>query len=282
MSAPRAFLRPERRFLLAAGADVEAWWQGQATNEMRVALGEPVAFCLVEATGQLRAVVDGIRLSADLLSKFPFLADKGLVQNSDPEHGYLFVTENPEVLLRRANDYVILEDVSLSILNGPVATILSDDQPPNLIGVPVPGGFDILLPEEHSVSLEAEEELLTLRLAEGVPQIGLDTSEKTLPPELGEWFDKRYIHYAKGCYMGQEVLQRIHSRGHVNRVWTVLRVSEPVAFASPVWSHSGDRVGAVTQCRHHSEFGWLVGAILKRDAAQSPLLIAEREAAHLL
>lgn len=65
------------------------------------------------------------------------------------------------------------------------------------------------------------------RLSRYQPEFGVDTHEKTLPPELGPLFEEKYLNYNKGCYTGQEVLQRIHSRGHTNRTWTVFRSSSP-------------------------------------------------------
>ena len=42
---------------------------------------------------------------------------------------------------------------------------------------------------------------------------------RTLPPEMGPAFEAAHVSYTKGCYTGQEVLMRIHSRGHTNKTW---------------------------------------------------------------
>ena len=52
------------------------------------------------------------------------------------------------------------------------------------------------------------------RILKGVPRIGIDISERDLPQETGQ---ERALHYAKGCYVGQEIVERIHSRGNVHR-----------------------------------------------------------------
>ncbi|MFX6234584.1 tRNA-modifying protein YgfZ, partial [Acinetobacter baumannii] len=67
-----------------------------------------------------------------------------------------------------------------------------------------------------------------LELRAGNPRLGGDTTQKTLPPELGPAFESRTVSYTKGCYMGQEVLMRIHSRGHTNRTWVCLTSAEPL------------------------------------------------------
>src|SRR5581483_2751346 len=52
------------------------------------------------------------------------------------------------------------------------------------------------------------------RIEAGLPRYGRDMNEKTLPQETGQM---HAISFNKGCYIGQEVVERIRSRGHVNR-----------------------------------------------------------------
>jgi aminomethyltransferase len=54
-----------------------------------------------------------------------------------------------------------------------------------------------------------------IRVEAGVPRWGVDFGEETLPPEAG--LDLTHIDYAKGCYIGQEVISRLKSVGHVNK-----------------------------------------------------------------
>ncbi|HKW62991.1 MAG TPA: hypothetical protein VJN89_10635 [Candidatus Acidoferrum sp.] len=53
------------------------------------------------------------------------------------------------------------------------------------------------------------------RLAQGVPWFGYDFGEKQIPHEAG--LEHSHISYIKGCYTGQEIVERVRSRGHVNR-----------------------------------------------------------------
>jgi aminomethyltransferase len=68
----------------------------------------------------------------------------------------------------------------------------------------------------------------TLRIENGVPKYGGDMDETTIVPELGL---EGLISYTKGCYIGQEIIARIHFRGHVAKQLTGL-VSEPGAVAT--------------------------------------------------
>jgi len=54
------------------------------------------------------------------------------------------------------------------------------------------------------------------RIGLGVPRYGHDIRERDLPQETGQ---ERALHYAKGCYVGQEIVERIRSRGGVHRTF---------------------------------------------------------------
>ena len=54
-----------------------------------------------------------------------------------------------------------------------------------------------------------------LRLEAGVPWFGADFDENQIPHEAA--LEKSHISYTKGCYTGQEIVERVRSRGHVNR-----------------------------------------------------------------
>lgn len=58
-----------------------------------------------------------------------------------------------------------------------------------------------------------------LRIEQGIPLYGVDMDETTIVPELGL---DGLISYEKGCYIGQEIIARIHFRGHVAKRLTGL------------------------------------------------------------
>jgi folate-binding protein YgfZ len=53
------------------------------------------------------------------------------------------------------------------------------------------------------------------RLVQGIPWFGYDFGEKQIPHEAG--LEVSHISYTKGCYTGQEIVERVRSRGQVNR-----------------------------------------------------------------
>jgi len=76
----------------------------------------------------------------------------------------------------------------------------------------------------------------TMRIEAGIPRFGADMDETSLPLECG--IESRAIVYNKGCYIGQEVINRIHSVGHVNRELRGLRLANDLK----ILPQRGDRL----------------------------------------
>jgi tRNA-modifying protein YgfZ len=78
-----------------------------------------------------------------------------------------------------------------------------------------PAGQAALVQEKLKQSPIDSETAENLRIEQGIARWGNELSEGVIPNEAG--LDKRAINYTKGCYLGQEVISRIKSVGHVNR-----------------------------------------------------------------
>jgi folate-binding protein YgfZ len=63
------------------------------------------------------------------------------------------------------------------------------------------------------------------RISFGIPQFGVDIRERDLPQETGQ---ARALNFAKGCYLGQEIVERVRSRGAVHRQFTAFAVEGPL------------------------------------------------------
>ena len=66
--------------------------------------------------------------------------------------------------------------------------------------------------------------LEAFRIAEGIPVYGIDMVERDLPQETSQM---RALHFNKGCYLGQEIVERIRSRGNVHRHLRSLELEGP-------------------------------------------------------
>lgn len=51
------------------------------------------------------------------------------------------------------------------------------------------------------------------RIRAGVPAMGAELDERTIPAEVGSWFIEASVSFTKGCYVGQELVARLDSRG---------------------------------------------------------------------
>lgn len=88
--------------------------------------------------------------------------------------------------------------------------------------------------------------LNALRLAQGVPWFGYDFGEKQIPHEAG--LQDSHISYTKGCYTGQEIVERVRSRGQVNRRRVELLFSgDAVPEPGAVLTMDGKEMGYVTR-----------------------------------
>jgi folate-binding protein YgfZ len=90
------------------------------------------------------------------------------------------------------------------------------------------------------------EALNARRLAQGVPWFGYDFGEQQIPHEAG--LEVSHISYTKGCYTGQEIVERVRSRGQVNRRRVRLQFEgEAVPVAGTPLLAEGKEVGHVTR-----------------------------------
>ena len=104
------------------------------------------------------------------------------------------------------------------------------------------------------------------RIAAGTPRWGADMGPRTLPPELGPAFEASHVSLAKGCYTGQEVLMRMHTRGHTNRTWVGLVSEKPLAVGASVL-HEGQEVGRVSSASSYPvEVGYVAAGTLRNGS----------------
>jgi folate-binding protein YgfZ len=86
------------------------------------------------------------------------------------------------------------------------------------------------------------------RVRAGVPRQGRDTDEKTIPQEA--FLERDAVSFTKGCFLGQELVCRIDTRGHVNRLLRGLTFGHDSIDTTPPAGAGivvdGKEVGALT------------------------------------
>jgi len=122
------------------------------------------------------------------------------------------------------------------------------------VPVPAPGGFLCYVPAaaapawwtrclDAGVRPAGQRAFDVLRIEGGVPWHGRDVSAETLALEAPL---EHAISFTKGCYLGQEVVERVSARGHVNRRLMGLEIAGETA------PEAGDRLFAGAR-----EIGWV-------------------------
>lgn len=219
---PTVFDLSDRTILSVTGEDRLRFLNGQLTQDLRRLTSERAwPACVTNAKGRLQAVVWVAQSGGDALRVD---TDPGL----------------SEILLARLNRYVVADDVMVEDVSGSVALLHFVGQAPSemaafsdLAAVQADrlgeAGWDVIFPvAEKEARLRAYGKRLggwevweRYRIERGIPAWGRELGEETLPPEAG--LERTHIDYHKGCYIGQEVISRLKSVGHVNRVLVRLK-----------------------------------------------------------
>jgi len=111
--------------------------------------------------------------------------------------------------------------------------------------------------------------LSATRLAQGMPWFGYDFGEKQIPHEAG--LEDSHISYTKGCYTGQEIVERVRSRGQVNRQRVRLTFSGDLVPEPDVpLMLDGKEVGYVTRAAKTWDPPLIIGMGYTRKAATTP------------
>ncbi len=208
------------------------------------------------------------------------LADVNVLRFPD----YLLLETEPErreFVLEHVNKYIIADDVTLEDLTPGMAVLGLEG--PNSAGVltaaaaPAPEppgshaawgtrfvarlsstgapGFRLFASAEEKQALirvleaagavaAGAEAARTVRLEIGRPRYGEDISEKYLPQETQLL---HAVHFAKGCYLGQEIVERVRSRGMVHRFLVRLSIDSPLPPGPGAKINAGAKeVGEIT------------------------------------
>jgi aminomethyltransferase len=85
-----------------------------------------------------------------------------------------------------------------------------------------PGWYEVWQPEERGglmggAQMVGAQALEWWRIVHGIPQYGQDIRDRDLPQETEQ---TQALNFTKGCYIGQEIVERIRSRGQVHRKFT--------------------------------------------------------------
>ena len=229
--------------------------------------GEAVQFLDGLVTNNVKALADG----EQMLAAFPNAQGRLLAVVTVKRQGdrYLFETEEAtrEKVLQNlyrftfAGDFFVVdlsEGHSYFEIFGPKQDVFyagAHEHWPGAYVYELPYGAAYFVPDrladafrtflsDESGFLNIDDDVYeVLRIESGIPKYGVDMDENTIVPEVGL---ERMISYDKGCYIGQEIIARIHFRGHVAKQLTGLIMSGTPGESADLTSQDGKNAGRIT------------------------------------
>ena len=270
----------DRSRLCLLGADRARFLHGQVTNDIN-GLGEFTGCyaALVNAKGKMESDLFAYRLADEILLDFEpglttavqarleryVIAEDVEIADVAPHFGLLTV-QGPQA-------EAVLTKLDLPAPTEPLTVAQTEDEI-YIVHQPRLGtdGFDLFIPID---AMNAWRERLDTiaprcqmpafekaRVLATIPQFGVDLTTDNFPPEGG--LETRAISYAKGCYIGQEIIARIRTYGKVNKVLRGLSLEGAAAIGDPVL-HEGTPVGTLSSVCHEPSAAL---AIIKRTASE--------------
>jgi folate-binding protein YgfZ len=221
--------RVRRDALVVEGPDALGYLQGQLSQDVAgLGVGDSAWSWLLAPQGKVDALVRVARVG-----------EESVVLDTDPGHGEAVLDRLTRFKLRtrvdiRSTPLEVLAVRAGSAEGRRLAVLWAGEEAVDLVGADGPG------PGRELSEAEWEAE----RITAGVPVMGAELTERTIPAETG--LVPVTVSFTKGCYTGQELVARIDSRGgHVARHLRLLRSEEPLAAGSEL-AAGGKVVGVVT------------------------------------
>jgi anthranilate synthase component 1 len=231
------YMRVPRDAVRAEGPDTARFLQGQLSQDVEaLAVGQSAWSFLLQPQGKVDA---WLRVSRTGPEHFVLDVDAGF--------GDAVLTRLRRFLVRTKCELTAAEWDFVAV-RGPgagqvdvVASIVDDPGWPGVPGVDLLGERILELQGVPQCSADTFE---ALRIWAGVPRMGTEIDERTMPGETG--LVDRGVSFTKGCYTGQELVARVDSRGNnVPRLLRHLAAAQPVPAGSEL-RQDQKPVGVVT------------------------------------
>lgn len=286
-----------RRLVTASGEDRVTFLHGMLSNDVKAlrAGGGTYAALLTQQgkiVSDVRVYADDDRLLLDVpadrtdavktaLEKF-IVADDVELTVRDDEHPLVGLTgASSTAVLGRALGTALPPRASLAhrtyAFAGSTLRVVAVDEVdgPGYLVCGLPALADELWPALRNAGAEpiAMATLNILRIEAGVPWYGVDMDEDTL---LMETNLDRAVSFTKGCYLGQEVVERVSARGKVNKKLTGVRVEgDTVPAAGTLLRATGRDIGRITSTVRSPALGQVIAlAYVHRDFLEPGTTIA--------
>ena len=211
------FYEQKRGLIAVWGKEAVQFLNGLITNDVaKLEDGAQMLAAFPNAQGRLLAVVRVMRKGEKFLFETEEATHEKIFQNL-----FRFTFAGDFFIEDLSDQYRPFSIFSSQLIVDSSESLAFDGQGSKIYFVPIDEGdkFAASLGEAVEISDDLYE---VLRIESGIPKYGVDMDETTIVPELGL---EGLISYNKGCYIGQEIIARIHFRGHVAKQLTGLILS---------------------------------------------------------
>ncbi len=252
-----------RDFVRVAGPDALKFLQGQLSQQVDIPVGDSAWTLLLQPQGKVVAL---LRLTRN--------GDEEYLLDTDAGWAPAVVERLGRFKIRVKADIEILEGWKCLAVRGPGAheAVPTGGLPadwPGLPGVDLvgPAAEVVAPPGVRTVSLDDYE---VARIEAGVPVMGRELDESTIPAEAG--VVDRSVSFTKGCYTGQELVARIDSRGGnvPRRLRGVVVAGDSRPPVGAVIHADGKDVGLLTSVALSVRLGGPVALAYVRRAVEPP------------
>ena len=195
-----------------AGPDAARYLQGQLSQDVVAMVGASTWSFVLQPTGRV-----------DAWMRVHRLADDDYVLEVEEGWGDVVNARMKRFLLRTKADIGDVER-RWSVRrrwNGSLVRLGVDGDGALAAPAVAPGeaGVDLLFDDLAAAEREAADRVVDAaferhRIAHGVPRMGRELTDATIPGEAGQWVIDCSVSFTKGCYTGQELVARIDSRGN--------------------------------------------------------------------
>ena len=236
-----AYYKPPRGLIAVHGGEAVQFLDGLITNDVKTLVdGGRMLAAFPDAKGRLIAVVRVARQGERYLIDTEEATHQKVYDNL-----FRFTTAGDFFVEDLSEEYSFIKVWDRSFIPITPPFIEFDTRKGTEYFVHREDASDFVGELKYLDAVEVSDELFqTLRIEEGVPLYGVDMDETTIVPELG--FDE-LISYTKGCYIGQEIIARIHFRGHVAKKLTGVVADEDASLVkdTELLAEDGKNAGRV-------------------------------------
>lgn len=218
--------------------------KGHILATFDIACLAPESFLLITEASQAQALAERLRRYV-FISKLQIVSSGGT--SADASNELPDEVRAASLVVRGAQARALLRRAGFSSVPDQPGRRMLADSPAGAVTLCLsrPGGEDLMEIELDPSRAPAAWELLRQsgaipagtatqerdRILSGIPRFGLDIRGSELPQETGQM---EALNFNKGCYVGQEIVERIRSRGSVHRQFSAFILQAPVAAGSPI------------------------------------------------